>query len=637
MKLPDTNQHRDVPARKAVAYVRRSTDRQDQSIGDQRRAIEMYAVSNGFEVVQWYEDDAISGTSVDGRRAFKQMGVDAEAPGREWRFVLVYDVSRFSRGDLDEAGHLRHQFRQVGVEIIYCNENLTGGDADDLVVGVKQWMAQRYVKDLSKVTIRGQITHSESGAWNGGCPPYGYDLVYHDSTGRPYQHVRWLESGDREIYDLEGRLTRIVPRGDRSGAGTSGVAKMVPSTPDRIAVIQRIFASCVDLGIGCKSIAAALNRDGIPSPRDGNWSANAKAKWSLGTIREIIRNPAYRGDTCWNRRTFAKFHRLQGGSVVERPRVDADKPRENPESDWIITPGTHESLVPSPMFDRAQELMRGRARNLGPRNGRAGSGLRSPFLLSGLLTCARCHAAYQGRTINSTKYRKDGSKIKTLYYACGGWVMKGASACEKFLIRKEPLEELLMETIQGRLQSLLAGEGETILRSYIEDELAAQGQDPRRELATIRARIREIDEKANVLLENMSADTKGFVDAKLRDMGTEKRKLQARCEALETTPYDPIDADAVLRGGLASLRDLPRLMESGSLEDRKEFVRAFVGGVSVIPGEARLDVQMRTLPTVGSLLPANSTCGLVAGARYEQVQMNLQPPNRYLAGLRWAA
>ena len=300
MKLPDANLSSPALARKAVAYVRRSTDRQDQSIGDQRRAIERYAEQHGFEIIGWYEDDAISGTSVDGRRAFKQLQLDAKTPGRDWQYVLVYDVSRFSRGNLDEAGHLRHEFYLVGVEIIYCNENLTGGDADDLVVGVKQWMAQRYVKDLSKVTIRGQITHSESGAWNGGCPPYGYDLVYHDSTGRPYQHVRWLETGDREIYDLDGRLTRIVPRGDRSGAGTSGVAKMVPSTPGRVAVIQRIFAACVEMGRGCKSIAAELNHDGVPSPRDGNWSSNAKAKWSLSTIREIIRNPAYRGDTAWN-------------------------------------------------------------------------------------------------------------------------------------------------------------------------------------------------------------------------------------------------------------------------------------------------------------------------------------------------
>jgi hypothetical protein len=149
-----------------------------------------------------------------------------------------------------------------------------------------------------------------------------------------------------------------------------------------------------------------------------------------------------------------------------------------------------------------------------------------------------------------------------------------------------------------------------------------------------RAGARPIDEKASVLLEGLSADTKGFVDAKLRDLGSERRKLQARYEALESTPYDPIDADAVLRNGLASLHDLPRLMESGSLEDRKEFVRAFVGGVRVVPDEARLDVRMRTLPALGE---ANSTCGLVAGARYEPVQIELHPLERFLAGLRRAA
>jgi hypothetical protein len=247
-----------------------------------------------------------------------------------------------------------------------------------------------------------------------------------------------------------------------------------------------------------------------------------------------------------------------------------------------------------------------------------------------LLTCARCGQAYQGRTINSTKYRKDGTKIKTLYYACGGWVMKGTSACEKFLLRKEPLEELLLQTIQDRLQSLLAGDGETFFREMIQEEIAAQGQDPRSELATIRARVTEIDEKASVLLEGLSADTKGFVDAKLRELGSERRKLQNRAEALESAPYEPIDADAVLRDGMASLRDLPRLLESGSLEERKSFVRAFVGGVNVVPADARLELLMHKIPSVTQLLPGNSTCGMVAGARYVPLQVKLHPAKRYV-------
>jgi hypothetical protein len=78
-------------------------------------------------------------------------------------------------------------------------------------------------------------------------------------------------------------------------------------------------------------------------------------------------------------------------------------------------------------------------------------------------------------------------------------------------------------------------------------------------------------------------------------------------------------------------------MESASLEDRKEFVRALVGGVSVVPGEARLDVQMRTPPALGALQPANSTCRMAAGARYEPLQIVLRPMERFLAGMRRAA
>ena len=76
-----------------------------------------------------------------------------------------------------------------------------------------------------------------------------------------------------------------------------------------------------------------------------------------------------------------------------------------------------------------------------------------------------------------------------------------------------------------------------------------------------------------------------------------------------------------------ALRDLPRRMESGNLEERKEFIRAFIAGVTVVPEKARLDLQVRTLPAV---LDADSTCLMVAGARYEPLQMNLEPPERFV-------
>jgi hypothetical protein len=63
----------------------------------------------------------------------------------------------------------------------------------------------------------------------------------------------------------------------------------------------------------------------------------------------------------------------------------------------------------------------------------------------------------------------------------------------------------------------------------------------------------------------------------------------------------------------------------------------FVGGVSVVPDDARLDIPMRTLPAVGVLQHAISNWELVAGARYEPLQIKMKPMERFLAGLRWAA
>ena len=50
--------------------------------------------------------------------------------------------------------------------------------------------------------------------------------------------------------------------------------------------------------------------------------------------------------------------------------------------------------------------------------------------------------------------------------------------------------------------------------------------------------------------------------------------------------------------GLAALNDLPRLLETANIEGRKEFVRAFIGGITVRPDTGVLDLQMKKLPDV---------------------------------------
>ncbi|MCA9566006.1 MAG: recombinase family protein, partial [Myxococcales bacterium] len=160
--------HRSQLERAAVGYARRSTDKQEQSIPDQQRAIERYCQDNGLVLQRWFIDDAISGTRASNRPAFQDMVHAAGTAGRDFGVVVVYDVKRFGRLDNDEAGFYRHTLRQHGVEVLYVAEGFAGfgetSDTDDLLRPVKQWQARQESKDLSKVTIRGQLTKADSGS-----------------------------------------------------------------------------------------------------------------------------------------------------------------------------------------------------------------------------------------------------------------------------------------------------------------------------------------------------------------------------------------------------------------------------------------------------------------------------------------
>jgi DNA invertase Pin-like site-specific DNA recombinase len=120
---------------------------QEQSIPDQKKAIETYAAEQGLKVVKFYVDEAISGTSTLGRRAFKQMIEDAQKTNKSFNKIIVYDVKRFGRIDNDEAGYYRHILKTNGVEVLYVSENFNGDTTDDLLRPVKQWQARQESKE----------------------------------------------------------------------------------------------------------------------------------------------------------------------------------------------------------------------------------------------------------------------------------------------------------------------------------------------------------------------------------------------------------------------------------------------------------------------------------------------------------
>ena len=227
--------------RQAVGYIRRSTDRQEQSIPDQKKAIEAYTAEHDLSLVKFYIDDAISGTSTLGRQAFQQMIKDAQKTGRSFDKIIVYDVKRFGRIDNDEAGYYRYILRTHGVEVRYVSENFNGDTTDDLLRPVKQWQARQESKDLSKVTIRGLLSKSGSGFWMGGTPPYGYDLRYENADSKFLLILRYMPDGSKKVLNRQGKVIRTLARGESLNISKRDHAKLTPGEPERVKVIERIF------------------------------------------------------------------------------------------------------------------------------------------------------------------------------------------------------------------------------------------------------------------------------------------------------------------------------------------------------------------------------------------------------------
>jgi DNA invertase Pin-like site-specific DNA recombinase len=84
-------------SKRAVEYVRMSTEHQRYSIANQRAAIASYAEAHGYDVVRSYDDAGKSGLTLKGRDGLQRLLADTLGPTRDFSAIIVLDVSRWGR------------------------------------------------------------------------------------------------------------------------------------------------------------------------------------------------------------------------------------------------------------------------------------------------------------------------------------------------------------------------------------------------------------------------------------------------------------------------------------------------------------------------------------------------------------
>jgi hypothetical protein len=217
------------------------------------------------------------------------------------------------------------------------------------------------------------------------------------------------------------------------------------------------------------------------------------------------------------------------------------------------------------------------------------------------MVCKHCGFKLQGYTHHSGYRRTDGSGSVTFDYTCGGYRTKGTSVCRRYWLRRDPFETLILERVEKRLKKYLARGGEATLRKFIAEELIAKTPDPREDVAKVKADLASLQAEADRLLDIATPASRDFVDERLGKIRGRRQDLEARLADLQRVDYQPVDLEAATREALAYLARFREVLEEGTLEQRKEFLRGFVAEISIDPDAARGTITFYELPA-GSLM-----------------------------------
>jgi DNA invertase Pin-like site-specific DNA recombinase len=225
------------PSAIGAIYARYSDHTQkDESIEQQIEACMQFALQSNIEVVETYEDRAVTGRS-DIRTAFQRMLRDAEK--RKFQYIIAYKSNRISRNMLHALTY-EEKLSRFGIRILYAKEEFGDTAAGRFALRTMMNVNQFYSENMSEDIKRGLMDNAAKCMVNGRVP-LGY------------------KKGEDGKYAV-----------DDAGA----------------AIVREIFGR-VAAGEPYVDIATDLNGRGIPTA----WGN----KWNKGSFHKLIANDLYIG------------------------------------------------------------------------------------------------------------------------------------------------------------------------------------------------------------------------------------------------------------------------------------------------------------------------------------------------------
>ena len=246
---------------KIALYVRVSTEDQAKegySLEVQREYLESFAKREGLEIFKVYQDDGISGYSIE-RPALKELLKDAK--GKKFDLVLVYKIDRFSR-NLKDLLNLVDELFSCGVGFKSATEPFdTTTSAGKLMFQQLGSFAEFERNRIAERVFPGMVKGVQQGNWQGArYAPYGYSY-----------------NKEKKLLEIDEQEAKVVK------------------------LIYTMFLC--DKSI--RSITEYLTRKGYRN-RKGNI-------FSTKLIGDILKNRLYIGKLVWNRHYYDKTQKTKKG------------------------------------------------------------------------------------------------------------------------------------------------------------------------------------------------------------------------------------------------------------------------------------------------------------------------------------
>lgn len=205
--------------KKVVIYARVSTEHEAQLYALENQ-VDWYkpilAARPEWELIDYYVDEGITGTSAEKRPQFQKMIKDAKK--HKFDMIITREVSRFARNTVDTLQYTR-ELKSIGVEVFFINDNIKTFDGDgELRLTIMATLAQDESRKTSIRVKSGLKTSMENGVIFGNGNILGYDRIGKEMVVNPEQAetVRMIYDlyldgyGIKkiaEILELRGRLT----------------------------------------------------------------------------------------------------------------------------------------------------------------------------------------------------------------------------------------------------------------------------------------------------------------------------------------------------------------------------------------------------------------------------------------------